>query len=83
LLVTYKNQLPADIRFGDIVTDSRGRTFEVRSDVEFDRGDWHLTGYLISDPAETNWRKLGTIPQSFTIDGNSLVTISYEDDEAA
>lgn len=72
MLRTYNSQSPADIRSGDKVTDFRGRTFITTGMAEFVLGDYHVNGYLEGSSSFT----------SFTIDGDSLVTISYEEEFA-
>ena len=67
-MVTYENQSPADIRIGDVVTDSFGRTFIAFSDSVLEMGDYQVLG--IDGNGNEKW---------FAIDPNSLVAISYDE----
>lgn len=68
---TYNDQSPAEIRKGDKVTDSRGRTFVASNTAEEVWGDWHVSGY----DSETG--KL----RAYTIDGGTTVTLTIDEKE--
>lgn len=67
-MVTYTGQSPAEIRMGDTVMDALGRTFVARSDAAMVLGDYEVKGETPN--GETKW---------FTLEANSLVTISYDE----
>lgn len=69
-MVTYEGQSPSEIRFGDNVTDSLGRTFIARSDAQLDMGDFQVLG--VEGTNAEKW---------FTLDAKSLVTISYDESD--
>jgi hypothetical protein len=62
-MVTYDNQSPDQIRMGDTVTDSLGRTFVADSDAVLDMGDYQVL-------SQGRW---------LTLDKDSLVSISYDE----
>lgn len=64
---TYRGQSPSEIRTGDEVTDSLGRTFTALSDAEMVAGDYSVKTY---DGLTEKW---------LTLDYNSKVTISYDE----
>lgn len=66
---TYTGQSPANIREGDTVIDSLGRTFVSAGMPEVVLGDYHVNGY----PSGMHELK------SFTMDMKSTVTISFEE----
>jgi hypothetical protein len=67
-IATYENQSPSEIRTGDVVTDSLGRTFIALSDAELDMGDFQVLG--ITAEGIEKW---------FTLDTKSAVDISYDE----
>ena len=69
-IVTYENQSPEEIRTGDVVTDSLGRTFIALSDAELDMGDLQVLG--ITAEGIEKW---------FTLDFKSVVNISYNESD--
>jgi hypothetical protein len=64
----YRNQSPADIRYGDKVVDALGREFWAHSDATVLGGDYEVMGALVSSPDDYRY---------FTLDKDSLVTISF------
>lgn len=67
-MVTYENQSPSEIRTGDQVTDSLGRTFTALSDAVLEMGDYEVKG--LTPQGEEKY---------FTLD--SPVTISYNESD--
>lgn len=64
---TYKGQSPSEIRMGDTVTDSLGRTFTAVSEAVMDMGDYQITAVV--DGKE----------KILTLDHDSKVTITYDE----
>lgn len=70
--VTYTNESPAGIRWGDIVETKDFRTIYATSDAELCLGDYVVRGYLSNSPEE----------KYFTFSPDELVSISYEEEDA-
>lgn len=77
LLRTYTDQSPAEIRKGDKVTDSRGRTFIASSEAEFVLGDYHVNGYAYSEAMG----RPNSLLSAYTIDNGTTVTLTINEDE--
>lgn len=70
MLTSYPNESPANIRKGDLVVLADGREFQATATPELVLGDYHVNGYTPDNQLK-----------SFTMDPDSLVTISYEEDD--
>lgn len=77
LLRTYTDQSPAEIRKGDRVTDSRGRTFIANGEAQFVLGDYHVNG----KPCNSVTGQATDGLRAYTIDNGTTVTLTINEDE--
>ena len=70
MLTSYPNEFPANIRKGDLVVLADGREFQATATPELVLGDYHVNGYTPDNHLK-----------SFTMEPDSPVTISYEEDD--
>lgn len=77
LLRTYTNQSPTEIRKGDKVTDSRGRTFIANGEAQFVLGDYHVNGYAYNEATG----RPDSLLTAYTIDNGTTVTLTIDEKE--